>query len=136
MGMSYLVGYGATYPQHVHHRGASIVAYRNDTTFVSCNGGYQEWYASKSSNPNVVVGAIVGEPNSLDVFLDSISQFEQSEPTISTIGPFVGVLARFASIQNDSPNKTSSSSISWFKYSPLLLSPFLPKYISLNYKHP
>ena len=134
--MSYLVGYGANYPQHVHHRGASIVAYRNDTTFVSCKGGYQQWYASKSSNPNVVVGAIVGGPDSLDVFLDSRSRFEQSEPTISTIGPFVGVLARFASNQNTSLNKTSSTPVSWSKYSALLQTPLLPKYMPLYYKNP
>ncbi|KAL5228944.1 hypothetical protein ABZP36_017209, partial [Zizania latifolia] len=40
MGISYMVGYGARYPQRAHHRGASIVSIKASPSPVSCRGGY------------------------------------------------------------------------------------------------
>eukprot|EP00252_Welwitschia_mirabilis_P011164 TRINITY_DN25101_c0_g1_i1.p1 TRINITY_DN25101_c0_g1~~TRINITY_DN25101_c0_g1_i1.p1 ORF type:complete len:631 (+),score=55.32 TRINITY_DN25101_c0_g1_i1:183-2075(+) len=91
---SYMVGYGANYPRQVHHRASSIVSYKTDRTFVSCKGGYERWYSSKGSDPNVLVGALVGGPDQNDNFADERDNYEQTEPATYNNGPLVGVLAR------------------------------------------
>ncbi|KAI5069660.1 hypothetical protein GOP47_0015961 [Adiantum capillus-veneris] len=96
LGMSYMVGYGANYPKHVHHRGASIVSYKKNPSFVTCKGGYDTWYGSGAADPNVLVGALVGGPGAGDQYSDDRKNYEQSEPTTSTNGPLVGILARLA----------------------------------------
>ncbi|KAH7276275.1 hypothetical protein KP509_39G000600 [Ceratopteris richardii] len=96
MGMSYMVGYGSYYPKHVHHRGASIVSYKQDPRFVSCKDGYATWYLSAAADPNLVIGAVVGGPDASDHYYDDRTKYEQSEPTISANSPLVGVLARLA----------------------------------------
>ncbi|URD92248.1 Glycosyl hydrolase family 9 [Musa troglodytarum] len=53
MKLSYLVGYGSSYPQQVHHRGASIPA-NLDT---GCKGF--KWLTSIVPNPNVAIGGLV-----------------------------------------------------------------------------
>ncbi|PON36204.1 Glycoside hydrolase [Trema orientale] len=93
--MSYMVGFESNYPTHVHHRGASIVSIKQDPTHVSCKGGFV-WFYKNSSDPNVLVGAIVGGPDQNDGYTDSRSNFEMAEPTIVTTAPLVGVLARLA----------------------------------------
>lgn len=37
---SYMVKYGAKYPRPVHQRVSSIVSNKEDSTFLSCKGGY------------------------------------------------------------------------------------------------
>lgn len=70
--MSYVVGFARRYPQQLHHRGASIVSIRQDSSFVSCWWGWT-WFASSAANPNVHYGALVGGP------ADGVSfQFSQS----------------------------------------------------------
>ncbi|MCO5549201.1 hypothetical protein L7F22_002667 [Adiantum nelumboides] len=91
---SYMVGVGSNYPQRVHHRAASIVSYKQNPTFVACRVGYQTWYTSSASDPNVHVGAIVGGPDENDNYADDRENFDQSEPTTYNSGPMVGVLAR------------------------------------------
>mgnify|MGYP000288239212 FL=1 len=89
-----MVGVGSNYPQRIHHRAASIVSYKVDRTFVACRKGYQTWYSSRSSDPNVLVGALVGGPDENDNYADDRTNFEQSEPTTYNNAPMVGVLAR------------------------------------------
>ncbi|MCO5562311.1 hypothetical protein L7F22_015937 [Adiantum nelumboides] len=96
LGMSYMVGYGGNYPKRVHHRGASIVSYKKNPSFVTCKGGYETWYGSGAADPNVLVGAVVGGPDANDQYSDDRKKYEQSEPTTTTNGPLVGILARFA----------------------------------------
>eukprot|EP00249_Psilotum_nudum_P036831 c8844_g1_i2 orf=824-2725(-) len=91
---SYMVGYGSNFPQRVHHRGASIVSYKVDSTFVTCRGGYSEWYRRSGSDPNVLLGAVVGGPDHDDNYADDRVNYEQSEPATYNNGPIVGVLAR------------------------------------------
>ena len=43
MNMSYLVGYGGNYPKRMHHRGASIVSYRQNKGCIGCTQGYDYW---------------------------------------------------------------------------------------------
>eukprot|EP00249_Psilotum_nudum_P027429 c35080_g1_i1 orf=645-2567(+) len=91
---SYMVGFGSNFPQRVHHRGASIVSYKVDSNFVSCRGGYADWYSRSGSDPNVLVGAVVGGPDQDDNYADDRDNYEQSEPATYNNGPLVGVLAR------------------------------------------
>ncbi|XP_077237403.1 endoglucanase 14-like [Tasmannia lanceolata] len=94
--MSYMVGFGANYPLQVHHRAASIVSIKKDPTPVTCKGGFDIWFNRNAPNPNVLVGAIVGGPDSNDAYTDSRSNFNQAETATTTNAPFVGVLARIA----------------------------------------
>ncbi|KAJ4957172.1 hypothetical protein NE237_013955 [Protea cynaroides] len=91
---SYMVGYGNNYPQEVHHRGSSIVSIKVNPTFVTCRGGYATWFSSKSSDPNLLTGAIVGGPDAYDDFADQRDNYEQTEPATYNNAPLFGVLAR------------------------------------------
>nr|CAD1840714.1 unnamed protein product [Ananas comosus var. bracteatus] len=53
--MSYMVGYGARYPLHVHHRGSSLPSVHANPSHISCNDGFR-YLNSGSPNPNVLVG--------------------------------------------------------------------------------
>jgi len=75
MKLSYLVGYGDSYPQRVHHRGASIPA----DVDTGCDG--QEWLKSPKPNPNVATGALVGGPFKNDSFIDDRENVRQNEAT-------------------------------------------------------
>ncbi|GAB4842799.1 hypothetical protein Ancab_012777 [Ancistrocladus abbreviatus] len=95
--MSYLVGYGANYPMHVHHRGASIASVSILRTPVGCTEGFEMWYNRPQANPNVIHGALVGGPNNYDGFIDDRSNYEQTEPTLSGTAPLVGLFAKLTS---------------------------------------
>ncbi|KAL7186608.1 hypothetical protein ACSBR2_028358 [Camellia fascicularis] len=71
MDMSYLVGFGPTYPKRVHHRGASIESYRESKGFIGCTQGYDNWYGRKDPNPNILIGALVGGPDNEDRFREN-----------------------------------------------------------------
>ncbi|MCO5599203.1 hypothetical protein L7F22_053303 [Adiantum nelumboides] len=76
--MSYVVGYGKKYPTHVHHRAASIpsnAGSRGCTTALK----YRD---TKSPNPHVLVGAMVGGPDKHDRFSDVRTNYNFTEPTI------------------------------------------------------
>ena len=55
MGLSYLVGFGTKYPSKVHHRGASLVSYKQSRVFVGCSQGYDDWYGQADTYKNMVV---------------------------------------------------------------------------------
>ncbi|KAJ7201227.1 hypothetical protein O6H91_20G024900 [Diphasiastrum complanatum] len=86
--MSYVVGFGNKYPQHVHHRAASIP--RNNHRY-GCTEGWR-WRDSKSPNPNVLVGALVGGPDTKDHFQDVRSNYNFTEPTIAGNAGLVAAL--------------------------------------------
>lgn len=90
--MSYMVGFGTTYPTKVHHRGSSIPSIKKVRTKVDCNGGYT-YYNSGSPNPNTHVGAIVGGPDVNDQFQNARSDYSHSEPTTYINAAFVGSAA-------------------------------------------
>ncbi|CAL9087917.1 unnamed protein product [Musa textilis] len=85
--LSYLVGYGSSYPQQVHHRGASIPA--NAKT--GCNGF--QWLSSTDPNPNVAMGALVGGPFQNDSYIDSRNNSMQGEPSTYNSAVLVGLLS-------------------------------------------
>ncbi|XP_047341375.1 endoglucanase 8-like [Impatiens glandulifera] len=93
--MSYMVGYGRRYPERIHHRGSSIPSVRAHPAHVSCKEG-SRYFLSPNPNPNVLVGAVVGGPNSSDSFPDSRPFFQESEPTTYINAPLVGLLAFFS----------------------------------------
>ncbi|EPS70202.1 hypothetical protein M569_04556, partial [Genlisea aurea] len=92
--MSYLVGYGASYPARVHHRGASTVSYKESREFCGCMEGYHRWFVAHEPNPNVLVGALVGGPDSQDGFSDRRDNFAQTEACLYNTAPLVGVFAK------------------------------------------
>nr|VDD04783.1 unnamed protein product [Brassica oleracea] len=94
--MSYMVGFGTNYPKSPHHRAASIVSIKQNSTAVTCNDGMNKWYNNPAPNPNVLTGALVGGPDENDAYGDARTNFQQSEPVIVTVAPFVGVLAAVA----------------------------------------
>ncbi|XP_015894940.4 endoglucanase 13 [Ziziphus jujuba] len=94
--LSYMIGFGSNYPKQPHHRGASIVSFKEDPTPVSCKGGFDLWFNKNSPNPNVLEGGLVGGPDENDGYSDSRSNFQLAEPTTATPAPLLGVLARLA----------------------------------------
>lgn len=76
--MSYVVGYGERYPTHVHHRGASIPSNVNSRGCTSAN----KYRDTKSPNPHVLVGAMVGGPDAQDRFSDVRTNYNFTEPTL------------------------------------------------------
>lgn len=93
--MSYMVGFGDRYPKHVHHRGSSVPSVHAHPQRITCNDGFQYLY-SGSPNPNVLVGAVIGGPDSKDNFADDRNNYQQSEPATYINAPFVGALAFFS----------------------------------------
>ncbi|KAG6481415.1 hypothetical protein ZIOFF_058016 [Zingiber officinale] len=109
--MSYLVGYGDNYPTHVHHRGASIPSIHTLPEKVGCIDGFDNWYANKKSNPNIIEGALVGGPNSNDEFYDERDMYEQNEASVGGNAPLLGlfaVLDSLATSPDTVKNKTKS----------------------------
>ncbi|KAH6759575.1 glycosyl hydrolase 9B1 [Perilla frutescens var. hirtella] len=95
LGMSYMVGYGARYPQRIHHRGSSLPSLDAHPSHIGCKAG-SAYYLSPNPNPNILVGAVVGGPNSSDAFPDSRPFFQESEPTTYINAPLVALLAYFS----------------------------------------
>ncbi|XP_048541432.1 endoglucanase 19-like [Triticum urartu] len=94
-GRSYMVGFGARYPERAHHRGASMPSVRAHPGRIGCDAGFQYLHAG-GANPNVLVGAVVGGPDSRDGFDDDRGNYAQSEPATYINAPLVGALAFFA----------------------------------------
>jgi hypothetical protein len=95
-GMSYMVRFGARYPQHVHHRGASMPSVRDHPARIGYDEGFR-YLHSPDPDANVLVGTVVGGPDgSDDAFTDSRDNYAQTEPSTYTNALLVGVLAFFA----------------------------------------
>lgn len=96
LNMSYMVGYGSKFPQRIHHRASSLPSVDQHPGYVGCKGG-SPYFQSQYSNPNLLIGAVVGGPDITDSYEDSRTDFVQSEPTTYINAPLVGVLAYFKS---------------------------------------
>ncbi|KAL5571221.1 hypothetical protein UlMin_020818 [Ulmus minor] len=97
--MSYLVGFGSSYPKRVHHRGASIMSFRENKGFIGCTQGYDYWYGRREPNPNVLVGALVGGPDCEDDFSDQRHNYMQTEACTYNTAPLVGVFAKLSQLE-------------------------------------
>lgn len=95
LGMSYMVGYGAKFPERIHHRGSSLPSIYQHPQIIPCNDGFQSLY-SNAPNPNRLVGAVVGGPDNNDHFSDERNDYAHSEPTTYINAPLVGSLAYLA----------------------------------------
>ncbi|PWZ27700.1 hypothetical protein Zm00014a_014215 [Zea mays] len=82
------------YPGRVHHRAASIVPYKHSREFIGCTQGFDHWFGRRGSNPNLLVGAIVGGPDRRDRFRDSRDNYMQTEACTYNTAPMVGVFAK------------------------------------------
>ncbi|GLJ58685.1 hypothetical protein SUGI_1467820 [Cryptomeria japonica] len=94
LGISYMVGYGSKYPRQPHHRGASVVSIHQQPRKIKCIEGFMNWFHKDSSNPNTLIGAIVGGPDKYDRFVDLRTKSSMLEPTTYINSPLVGVLAK------------------------------------------
>lgn len=108
MGVSYLVGYGASYPMRVHHRGASTISYTESKFFVGCMQGYHSWLGRQAPNPNVLVGALVGGPDLEDKFRDRRTNFAQTEACTYNTASLVGIFARLNALQKGHSTSTNA----------------------------
>ncbi|GMH11020.1 hypothetical protein Nepgr_012861 [Nepenthes gracilis] len=115
MKISYLVGYGTNYPKRVHHRGASIVSYKENKAFIGCTQGYDNWYGRPDPNPNILTGALVGGPDFDDNFRDDRGNFMQTEACTYNTAPLVGVFAKLNQLEGTKfgSNEYSSSVASY-----------------------
>ncbi|GLJ50978.1 hypothetical protein SUGI_1085720 [Cryptomeria japonica] len=93
--MSYMVGYGSKYPQRIHHRGSSLPSVAQQPQAIGCIPGFQ-FLNSNASNPNLLVGAVVGGPDANDHFPDDRHDYQHSEPTTYINAPLLGSLAYLA----------------------------------------
>ncbi|KAL0664791.1 hypothetical protein Bca4012_101629 [Brassica carinata] len=94
--MSYMVGFGRSFPKRIHHRASSLPSHALLSKPLGCNGGFQSFY-SQNPNPNVLTGAIVGGPNQSDGYPDQRDDYSHSEPATYINAAFVGPLAYFSS---------------------------------------
>ncbi|CAK9134737.1 unnamed protein product [Ilex paraguariensis] len=101
MKMSYVVGFGDTYPTHVDHRAASIPW---DGHKHSCTEG-DKWKNSKKPNPNDLLGAMVAGPDRNDIFLDERDKPWFTEPSIASNAGLVAALIAL----HDPPRNSSNS---------------------------
>ncbi|RAL39368.1 hypothetical protein DM860_002901 [Cuscuta australis] len=105
--MSYLVGFGPNYPKRVHHRGSSIVSYKDDPRFIGCTQGYDDWYGRDAPNPNVLYGALVGGPDRNDEFDDNRDNYMQMEACTYNTAPLVAVFAKLSFLNNNTSSIAS-----------------------------
>lgn len=94
--MSYMVGYGTTFPRRIHHRGSSLPSLLSHPQAIGCQGGFQPFYYTSSPNPNILTGAIVGGPDQNDAFSDERTDYSHSEPATYINAAIVGPLAYLA----------------------------------------
>ncbi|CAH2033660.1 unnamed protein product [Thlaspi arvense] len=95
MKMSYMVGFGSSFPRRIHHRGSSLPSRAVRSNSLGCNGGFQ-YFSTQKPNPNILTGAIVGGPNRNDEYPDQRDDYSGSEPATYINAAFVGPLAYFS----------------------------------------
>lgn len=83
-GYSYMVGFGDSYPQHVHHRTAQ--------------GSYSDNMNEPAAARHILYGALVGGPDQNDNYPDNVSDYTTSEVACDYNAGFVGALARMYAV--------------------------------------
>lgn len=94
-GLSYMIGFGNSYPTHVHHRAASLPSIFSQPGKIGCQQGFQ-WFNSPNPDVNVAMGAIIGGPDQNDNIVDTRSNFAQMEPATYVNAAIVGVLTELS----------------------------------------
>lgn len=88
-GRSFVIGYGAKYPTQPHHRASSC------SLVGSCT---RKDYRSKTKNPQVLVGAVVGGPDERDVWTNDRSNIMTNSVSLdfnSALQSSIAVLRQF-----------------------------------------
>ncbi|CAI5482386.1 unnamed protein product [Closterium sp. Yama58-4] len=113
-GVSYMVGFSSSFPQRIHHRGASIPSIFTAPQQIGCSEGFR-YLTSPSPNPNVHVGAIVGGPRDgvsavqqSDTYADDRTDYSTAEPATYINPGMVGALARIVGGGSSSGQPPSS----------------------------
>ena len=91
--MSYIIGFGSNYPKHPHHRAAS---------------GYVGWDQWKEPAKNVLIGALVGGPDSSDRYTDQTDKYTCSEVGIDYNAGLVGALAGMVQFYGEIPHNPNT----------------------------
>ncbi|XP_078434462.1 endoglucanase 12-like [Wolffia australiana] len=122
--MSYVVGYGPKYPRHVHHRGASIPTTARD---YGCTGG-SKWRDTRSPDPNIITGAMVGGPDKADGYEDSRPNYHYTEPTMVGNAGLVAALVSLTATAGSGIDKNTifSSIPTFYKTNPPPPPPWKP----------
>jgi hypothetical protein len=79
-GRSFLVGFGASYPLHPHHRTA--------------DSSWADSMTIPAAPRHLLIGALVGGPGQDDSYTDTIDNYVSNEPACDYNAGFVGVLAK------------------------------------------
>lgn len=78
------------------------MSYKDSKVFVGCMQGYHSWLGRQASNPNVLVGALVGGPDLNDEFRDRRTNFAQTEACTYNTASLVGIFAKLNAIEKGS----------------------------------
>lgn len=62
-------------------------------SIIGCIEGFEKGFSISESNPNVLVGALVGGPDAMDEFNDARNNYQQTEPSIAGNAPLIGLFA-------------------------------------------
>ncbi|KAK9823053.1 hypothetical protein WJX81_004364 [Elliptochloris bilobata] len=95
-GQSYLVGFGANFPQHVFQKDAWNSYLTWDTSSLPWTVQREDFQASSAPNPFIAYGAVVGGPSSLNgtsAFPDTRRMFQYTEPALDYGGGLIGGIA-------------------------------------------
>lgn len=106
-GRSYVCGFGKDPPLRPHHRGASCPD-------MPATCGWDAFH-SRLPNPNVIYGALVGGPDSEDVFHDDRDAYAQSEVALDFNAGFTGALAGIASMDGIEKCYWGIGVFKWFR---------------------
>ncbi len=92
-GLSYMIGYGSSWPQHPHHRAANGYTYENNGNRLPAK--YE------------LTGAIVGGPDQTDTYKDSADEYQYTEVAIDYNAGLVGALAGMLDGSVSTPGPTA-----------------------------
>lgn len=77
--ISYMIGYGSSWPLHPHHRAANGMTYENA--------------GNTAEALHTLYGALVGGPDQSDNYIDDVNQYQYTEVAIDYNAGLVGALA-------------------------------------------
>ncbi len=92
--MSYVIGFGSKWCIHPHHRAANGYTYANGD--------------NQKEAKNLLLGAMVGGPQSNDVFVDSGTEYQYTEVALDYNAGIVGAIAGVIKLNNPTNNSTIS----------------------------
>lgn len=94
--MSYLIGFGSKYPTHPHHRAANGYTYANGGNLLPAK--------------YLLLGALVGGPDSTDTYKDNGAEYQYTEVAIDYNASLVGALAAMVALIDGTVVISSASS--------------------------